>query len=163
PEILGCCQNALGSSRPSESGPTLSLMPYSATIARAICVAFSRSFWAPVATSPKTTSSATRPPIATPSMSLSPRSVAMHRAARGVEHVRTVGRGRDDDALGRVEPVHLHEELVEGLLALVVGPEARAHDAGAPLADRVDLIEEHEGRGLLLRLLEQLPNPGRAE
>ena len=44
-----------------------------------------------------------------------------------------------------------------------MGTEPRAHDPGAPLADRVDLIEEHEGGRLLLRLLEQLPNPGRAE
>ena len=36
PEILGRCQNDVGSSRPSESGPIFSLIPYSATIARAI-------------------------------------------------------------------------------------------------------------------------------
>ncbi|GJD94933.1 hypothetical protein OCOJLMKI_2140 [Methylobacterium iners] len=43
------------------------------------------------------------------------------RAQQGrVEHVGAVG-GRDDDhALVGLEPVHLHEELVEGLLALVV-------------------------------------------
>src|SRR5439155_26228109 len=82
---------------------------------------------------------------------------------RRVENVRTVGRGHDDHALRRVESVHLDEELIEGLLALVVGTEPRAHDPGADLADRVDLIEEHEGGRLLLRLLEQLPNPGRAE
>src|SRR5262249_47958408 len=38
----------------------------------------------------------------------------------GVEHVGTVGGGDDDDRLARVEAVHLHEDLVEGLLALVV-------------------------------------------
>src|SRR5919201_567450 len=32
-----------------------------------------------------------------------------------------------------------------------------------PLADRVQLIEEHQRRGLLLRLVEQLPHPGRPE
>src|SRR5439155_16910503 len=32
-------------------------------------------------------------------------------------------------------------------------------DPGAPFADRVDLIEEHESGCLLLRLLEQLANP----
>ena len=53
PEMRGPVEkNAFGSSWPSESGPTFSLMPYSATIARAICVAFSRSFWAPVEISP---------------------------------------------------------------------------------------------------------------
>ena len=47
-EIFGPPKKALGSSWPSDSGPTFSLIPYSDTIARAICVAFSRSFCAPV-------------------------------------------------------------------------------------------------------------------
>ena len=37
-----------------------------------------------------------------------------------VEHVGPVGRGQDDDRLGRREAVHLAEDLVERLLALVV-------------------------------------------
>ena len=46
---------------------------------------------------------------------------------RGVEHVRAVG-GRDDDQVRVVvEAVHLHEQLVQGLLAFVM---AAAH-AGA--------------------------------
>src|SRR2546426_1135090 len=79
---------------------------------------------------------------------------------RRVQDVRTVGRGHDDDALRGVEAIHLDEELVERLLTLVVRPEPGAHHAGAPLADGVDLIEEHQRGRLLLRLLEQLPNPG---
>ena len=58
-------------------------MPYSATMARAICVAFSRSFWAPVEISPNTSSSATRPPMAYASMSLSSGSVARKRSSSG--------------------------------------------------------------------------------
>ena len=39
---------------------------------------------------------------------------------RGVEHVRAVGSGDEDDVGRGVEAVHLHQQLVEGLLALVV-------------------------------------------
>jgi hypothetical protein len=46
---------------------------------------------------------------------------------RRVEHVGAVGRGDDDDALVGLEAVHLDEELVERLLALVV----TAAEAGA--------------------------------
>ena len=42
----------------------------------------------------------------------------------GVEDVGTVGRGDQDDAAAHVEAVHLHEQLVQRLLALVV---AAAH------------------------------------
>ena len=37
-----------------------------------------------------------------------------------IEHVRPVGRGDDDDAVLRVEAVHLNEQRVESLFALVV-------------------------------------------
>ena len=65
--------------------------------------------------------------------------------------------------LRRVEAVHLDQELVQRLLALVVRAEPGAHRAGAALADRVDLVQEHQRRRLLLRLLEQLANARGAE
>jgi hypothetical protein len=37
-----------------------------------------------------------------------------------IEHVGTVGRRQEDHSLVRLETVHLHQKLVEGLLALVV-------------------------------------------
>ncbi len=56
-----------------------------------------------------------------------------------------------------VEAVHLDEELVEGLLALVVA----AADAGtAVAADGVDLVDEDDGRGVRLGLLEQVADAG---
>ena len=62
---------------------------------------------------------------------------------RRVEDVRPVGGGDDDHVRVRVEAVHLDEDLVEGLLALVVA----AAEAGAALApDRVDLVHEHDAR-----------------
>ena len=64
---------------------------------------------------------------------------------RRVEHVGAVGRGEHDDRLGRLEAVHLGEDLVERLLALVVG----AGDGDRPLAraaDRVELVDEDDRR-----------------
>src|SRR6266511_2924603 len=79
---------------------------------------------------------------------------------RRVEDVRTVRRGDEDDAALGVEPVHLDEQLVEGLLALVV-PTAEAR---APVAaDRVDLVDEDDGRRVRLGLLEQVTDPGGAD
>jgi hypothetical protein len=60
---------------------------------------------------------------------------------RRVEHVRAVGRGDDDHAVVAFEAVHLDQELVEGLLALVVA----AAKAGAAMpADGIDLVDEDD-------------------
>src|SRR5271156_5142396 len=53
-----------------------------------------------------------------------------------VEDLGAVGGGHDHYPGGGVETVHLCQELVEGLLALVIGAEGRT---SAPLADGVDL------------------------
>src|SRR4051812_7700113 len=66
-------------------------------------------------------------------------------AQRRVEDVGTVGGADDHDAAGDVEAVHLDEQLVEGLLALV-GAAARATGA-ALAAGGVELVDEHDGRG----------------
>ena len=47
---------------------------------------------------------------------------------RGIEHVRTVGGRDDDDAAVALEAVHFGEQLIQGLLALIV--------AAALLADQ---------------------------
>jgi len=62
---------------------------------------------------------------------------------RGIQDIGSVG-GRDhDDVRVRVEAIHLDQDLVQGLLALVM----RAAQAGAALApDRVDLVDEHDAR-----------------
>ena len=74
---------------------------------------------------------------------------------RLIEHLRTVRRRHDDDALRRVEAVHLGQELVQGLLALVVAADEPGA-ARARLADRVELVDEDDARGLVLGLLEQV-------
>ena len=60
---------------------------------------------------------------------------------------------------GRVEAVHLGQQLVEGLLAFVVAAEVRR---AAAAADGVDLVDEDDGRGLLAGVGEQVAHPGRA-
>ena len=79
---------------------------------------------------------------------------------RRVEDVGPVGGGDDDHVGVRVEAVHLDEDLVEGLLALVVA----AAEAGAALAaDRVDLVHEHDARAVALGLVEQVAHAAGAD
>ncbi len=79
---------------------------------------------------------------------------------RRIEHVRPVGRGDENDALVRLEAVHLNQQLVERLLALVVtATEARA----AMATDRVDLVDEDDAGRVLLRLLEHVAHARRAD
>ena len=78
----------------------------------------------------------------------------------GVKHVGTVGGGDDDEVGVVVETVHLDEQLVQRLLALVV---ATAH-TGATLATHgIDLIDEDDGGSVLLGLIEQVTHTGGTE
>ena len=63
---------------------------------------------------------------------------------RRVEHVGPVGGGQHDHALGAGEAVHLGQDLVERLLALVVAADRRA--AAARAADGVELVDEDDRR-----------------
>ena len=65
---------------------------------------------------------------------------------RRVEHVGAVRGGDEHHGVVGLEAVHLHEQLVKRLLALVVA----AAQAGAALAAHgVDLVDEDDGRGML--------------
>ncbi len=79
---------------------------------------------------------------------------------RRVEDVGPVGGGDDDHVRVRVEAVHLDQDLVERLLALVVA----AAQAGAALAaDRVDLVDEDDARRVALGLVEQVAHAAGAD
>src|SRR5206468_8435382 len=78
----------------------------------------------------------------------------------GVEDVGAVGRRDDDDAFVRLEAVHLDEELVEGLLALVV---TAAEACAAVTTDSVDLVDEDDAGRVLLALLEQVAHAAGAD
>ena len=69
---------------------------------------------------------------------------------RLVEDFGAVGGGEDDQPDRAVEAVHLGEQLVQGLLALVVAADA------ARAAQRIELVDEDDGRRLPAGLLEQV-------
>ena len=77
-----------------------------------------------------------------------------------VEDLRAVGRRQDQDTLGGVEAVHLREQLVQGLFALVVAAEAPAL---AGFADRIDLIDENNTGCTLLGFLKEVAHTARAD
>ncbi len=70
-----------------------------------------------------------------------------------VEVLKPVGRAHDDDLGAGRESVKLDEQLVQRLVLLAVEPVARAR-----CADRVQLVDEHDRRRMLARLVEQLPD-----
>ena len=77
---------------------------------------------------------------------------------RRVERLGPVRGGEDDDAVVALEAVHLGQQLIERLLALVV-----AADLPVTLfADGVDLVDEHDARRFLLGLAEQVAHLARA-
>ena len=79
---------------------------------------------------------------------------------RRVEHVGAVGGGHQNDALIGVEAVHLDEQLIQRLLALVVP----ASQAGAAVAAHgVDLVDEDDAGRALLALLEQVADAAGAD
>ena len=79
---------------------------------------------------------------------------------RRIEHVGTVRRGDEDHAVVGLEAVHLDEQLIERLLALVV----TAAQAGAAVAaDRVDFVDEDDAGRVRLALLEEIAHAARAD
>lgn len=76
-----------------------------------------------------------------------------------VKNVGAVGGRHDDNAGIGLKPVHLDQQLVERLLALVV---AAVLAAAALLADGVDLVDENDTGRLFLGLLEQVAHLARA-
>ena len=78
------------------------------------------------------------------------------RSSAGIQHVGPVGGRHQDHAFVGFEAVHLHQQLVEGLLALIVGA-SRVRDLfeqgkkNAPciiFIDEIDAVGRHRGAGL---------------
>mmetsp|Transcript_10573 Transcript_10573/g.65020 ORF Transcript_10573/g.65020 Transcript_10573/m.65020 type:complete len:789 (-) Transcript_10573:618-2984(-) len=76
-----------------------------------------------------------------------------------VQHVRSVGGRKNDHPSVTLKPVHLREQLVDRLLPFVV---ASTHTCSTLPAHRVDLVDEHNARGLGLGFLEEVTYPGGA-
>ena len=72
---------------------------------------------------------------------------------RRIEHVGPVGGGDQDDAFVRLEAVHLDQQLIERLFALVV---AAAETGAAVTADSINLVDEDDTGCVLLGLLEHV-------
>mgnify|MGYP003694392085 CR=1 FL=1 len=70
------------------------------------------------------------------------------RSSAGSSTSGAVGGAHDDDALSRVEAVHLGQQLVQRLLALFVTAHRALH---ADLAQRVELVDEHDAGRFRLR------------
>ena len=75
-----------------------------------------------------------------------------------IEDVGTVGRGKEDDPLVGLEPVHLDQQRVQGLLPLVV---ATAQPGATVPSHGVDLVDEDDAGRVRLPLLEEVADPGR--
>ena len=76
-----------------------------------------------------------------------------------VEDFRTVRRTHDHDPLRGIEAIHLRQQLVQGLLALLVSTEAGI----SRLTDGIDLIDEDDARCRLRRLLKQITHTTRTD
>ena len=88
------------------------------------------------------------------------RDVAIEAAGPEKRRVEDVGsiRGRENDhRFAAREPIHLREDLVQGLLAFVV-PAAQPRAARAP--DAVELVDEQDAGRRLLRSLEEPTDAG---
>ena len=73
-----------------------------------------------------------------------------------IQHLGPVGGRQDDDADIGLEAVHPDQQLIEGLLALVIH---RPHVNAALPAHGVQFVNEHDARRLGLGLLEQVAHP----
>src|SRR6266404_1345779 len=70
-----------------------------------------------------------------------------------IQNVRPIRRSDQDHAVVRFKPVHLYQQLIQGLLALVMSSaEARA----AMATNSVNLVNEDDAGRILLALLEQI-------
>ena len=76
---------------------------------------------------------------------------------RRIQDVRAVGGGDEDYAFAVTKAVHFYQELVEGLLALIV---ATAGTGTALAAHGVNLVHEDNAGAIFLRLLEQVAHAG---
>ena len=73
----------------------------------------------------------------------------------GIENIRPVRGSDQDDAFVRLEAVHLHQQLIERLFALVV---TAAQTGPTVAADGVDFVDEDDARSVSLALFEQIAN-----
>src|ERR1051325_6115288 len=72
---------------------------------------------------------------------------------RRIQHIGTIGGGDNNDAFLSIEPVHLDEKRIQGLLALVM---AATNTMTAMAPDRVDLVDEYDAGRRFLSLFKHV-------
>ena len=77
-----------------------------------------------------------------------------------IEHIGPVGSGDQDHALVGLEPVHFHQQLIEGLLAFVIAP-AKSGAAVAP--DSIYFVDEDDAGRIFLALFEHVAHAAGAD
>ena len=77
-----------------------------------------------------------------------------------IQHIRAVGGRNNDDSGVAFKAVHLREELVQGLLTLVV---AAAKTGAALTTHRINLVDEDDARCVFLGLLKQIAHTASAD
>ena len=77
---------------------------------------------------------------------------------RGIKRFRTVGRRQNDHTVVALKAIHFGQQLIQGLLALVVAAEL----AVTLFADGIDLVNENDAGCLFLSLLEEVAHLRRA-
>ena len=76
---------------------------------------------------------------------------------RRVQNIRTVGSSNHNDALISAKAIHLYQQLVQGLLALVM---ATAKTSATLTTYSIDFIDEHNTGSALFRLVKQVAHAG---
>ena len=78
----------------------------------------------------------------------------------GIQNITAVGCRHHDNAFVHREAVHFHKKLIQCLFAFIV---ASAESGAAVASDRIDLINEHNCRSNLFRLIEQIADTACAD
>src|SRR5574337_1286258 len=77
-----------------------------------------------------------------------------------IKNFRSVGRGHDDNTLVCVEAVHLHQQLVQGLLTFIMS----AHRVQpTSLSERIQLVDKDDAWGLFLSLGKEVTHASRPD
>ena len=72
----------------------------------------------------------------------------------GIQDLRPVGGGQDDNAFGTVKSVHFRQQLVESLFPFIIAADGTA--AFSLLANGIDLVDKYDAGSFLVGLLEQV-------
>mmetsp|Transcript_7073 Transcript_7073/g.10614 ORF Transcript_7073/g.10614 Transcript_7073/m.10614 type:complete len:239 (+) Transcript_7073:829-1545(+) len=74
-----------------------------------------------------------------------------------IQNIHPIGSGDGDDTRVAIETIHLHKNLVNGLLTLII---SSSHSGATLTGDGINLINEDDAGGVLLRLSENVTDTG---